>query len=158
MKSKNILLMGGAALTLLMSACCNRQVDTLQMGKVDVPQVVPGSYEAFVESVSDKAFFELNSFAITDQAKAILAQQAEWMKNNPTASMLVEGYCDERGTRVYNLALGEKRANAVKKYLVSQGVSADRMSIISYGKEKPFVLGSTEEAWAQNRVSRSVIK
>ena len=84
--------------------------------------------------------------------------QVKWLKKNDKVDVIVQGYCDERGTREYNLALGERRANAVKQYLISQGISANRISTISYGKERPAVLGSNEAAWAQNRRAITVVK
>ena len=84
-------------------------------------------------------------------AMDILNEQITWLQNNPSAMIVVEGHCDERGTREYNLALGEKRANAVKDYMIAQGIDAARIRTISYGKERPDVFGSTEDAWAKNR-------
>ena len=88
----------------------------------------------------------------------VLNTQVKWLKDHKKVNVIVQGYCDERGTREYNLALGERRANAVKQYLVSQGIAADRISVISYGKERPAVLGNNEAAWAQNRRAVTVVK
>ena len=90
-------------------------------------------------------------------ATEVVDSQVKWLKKHENVNVVVQGYCDERGTREYNLALGERRANAVKQYMVSQGIDASRVSTISYGKEKPFVLGSNEEAWAQNRRAVTVV-
>jgi len=99
----------------------------------------------------EKVLFEYDAYTLTAQAQAILARNAEWLRQNPTASLTIEGHCDERGSDEYNLALGEKRAEAVRKYLVTLGVAADRLSIISYGEERPALAGHGEEVWAQNR-------
>lgn len=110
----------------------------------------------FAENTTDTVFFAFDSSALSAEAQAALDTQVEWLKNHET-NVIVQGYCDERGTREYNLALGERRANAVKEYLVSHGISEDRISVISYGKERPAVFGSNEAAWAQNRRAVTVL-
>lgn len=112
----------------------------------------------FMENAEDRVFFAFDSSAISPDSAEILDTQVKWLKKHENVNVVVQGYCDERGTREYNLALGERRANAVKQYLVSQGVAADRISTISYGKERPAVLGSNEAAWAQNRRAVTVVK
>ncbi|MBE6448180.1 MAG: peptidoglycan-associated lipoprotein Pal [Alphaproteobacteria bacterium] len=112
----------------------------------------------FMEHAEDRVFFAYDSSAISPDSAEILDTQVKWLKKHENVNVVVQGYCDERGTREYNLALGERRANAVKQFLVSQGVAADRVSTISYGKERPAVLGSNEAAWAQNRRAVTVIK
>ena len=112
----------------------------------------------FMANAEDRVFFAFDSSAITDNSAEILQTQVKWLKKHENVNVIVQGYCDERGTREYNLALGERRANAVKQYLVSQGIAADRISTISYGKERPAVLGNNEAAWAQNRRAVTVIK
>ena len=112
----------------------------------------------FMEHAEDRVFFAYDSSAISPDSAEILDTQVKWLKKHGNVNVVVQGYCDERGTREYNLALGERRANAVKQFLVSQGVAADRVSTISYGKERPAVLGSNEAAWAQNRRAVTVIK
>lgn len=107
--------------------------------------------------VPDRVYFALNKYNITNDSAEILKLQSEWLKADPSINIIVEGHCDERGTREYNLALGERRANAVKNFLVRQGVSASRIKTISYGKERPVVLGSGEAIWAKNRTSITVI-
>lgn len=111
----------------------------------------------FMENAEDRVFFAFDSSAISLDAAEVLDTQVKWLKNNEEVKVIVQGYCDERGTREYNLALGERRANAVKQYLVSKGIAANRISIISYGKERPAVLGSNEAAWAQNRRAVTVV-
>ena len=112
----------------------------------------------FMANAEDRVFFAFDSSAISADAAEVLNSQAKWLKNHEDVNVVVQGYCDERGTREYNLALGERRANAVKQYLVSKGVAADRISTISYGKERPAVLGNNEAAWAQNRRDVTVVK
>ncbi len=114
-------------------------------------QVQPGSQEDLVVNVGDRVFFGFDKFNLGDEARATVQRQAAWLKANPTVTVTVEGHADERGTREYNLALGERRATAVKNYLVTLGVSASRVSTISFGKERPVALGHTEAAWSQNR-------
>jgi peptidoglycan-associated lipoprotein len=111
----------------------------------------------FSDNSTDTVFFAFDSSALSAEAQAALDTQAAWLKKHDNVNAIVQGYCDERGTREYNLALGERRANAVKQYLVSQGIDESRISTISYGKERPFVLGSNEGAWAQNRRAVTVI-
>jgi len=119
--------------------------------------VKPGSQEDLVLNVGDRVFFGFDKYDLSDEAQATLQRQAAWLKANPTVTLVIEGNTDERGTREYNLALGERRATAVKNYLVTLGISADRLSTISYGKERPVALGHNEAAWAQNRRSVSVV-
>ena len=108
-----------------------------------------GTFTA-TEALSD-IFFDFDQYLLTEGAQNILQKNAEWLRSHPQARILIEGHCDERGTVEYNLALGERRAQSVKDYLSNLGISSDRISMISYGKEKPFVVGRSEESWAQNR-------
>jgi peptidoglycan-associated lipoprotein len=103
-------------------------------------------------------YFEFDDFALSGQAKAILAQNAAWLMNNSQRDVIIEGHCDERGTDEYNVALGERRANSVKRYLISLGVNATQLSTISFGKERPVVPGHTEETWAKNRRAEFVVQ
>ncbi len=113
---------------------------------------LPGSQEDFLATVmSDRIFFDTDTFNVDSEDQSVLRSQASWLAQNPSVRIVVEGHADERGTRDYNLALGERRANSAKNYLVSLGVTPDRIRTISYGKERPQALGSTESAWAQNR-------
>ncbi|MCB2102903.1 MAG: peptidoglycan-associated lipoprotein Pal [Rhodobacterales bacterium] len=112
---------------------------------------VPGSQEDLIVNVGDRVFFDFDKFSLGADARATLAKQAAWLQKFPSVSVTVEGHCDERGTREYNLALGERRANSVKDYLVALGVNPGRVTTISYGEERPVALGSNESAWAQNR-------
>ena len=103
-------------------------------------------------SVPNKVYFGFDKYNITKESAKVLDLQAEWLKNNSKINIILEGHCDERGTREYNLALGKRRADAVKNYLVSKGISANRIKTISYGKERPLVIGTGEAVWAKNRV------
>ena len=117
----------------------------------------PGSREDFMKNVGDRVFFDFDKSDIKPEGRQVLQRQADWLKKYPNVTVTVEGHCDERGTREYNLALGERRATAAKKMLVALGVPAARISTISYGKERPAVVGSNEAAWAQNRRAVTVI-
>ncbi len=120
--------------------------------------VRPGSRADFVaQAGSDTVFFDTDSHDLDAEARSILDSQARWLVANPGVRVTVEGHCDERGTREYNLALGERRANAAKNYLAARGVDAGRMNVISYGKERPVALGSDPASWAQNRRAVSVV-
>jgi len=116
----------------------------------------PGTQADLVVNVGDRVFFETNSTDLTLAARSTLENQAAWLGQFPNVSITVEGHADERGTREFNLALGERRANSTKNYLVALGVSPSRITTVSYGKERPAVPGANESAWAQNR--RSVTK
>jgi peptidoglycan-associated lipoprotein len=106
---------------------------------------------------ADRVFFDLDAFELTTEAQQVLARQAQWFSAHPDVAVTVEGHCDERGTREYNLALGERRANSVKNFLAGQGVPVTRMSTMSYGKERPDALGSDEASYAQNRRAVSLV-
>lgn len=118
--------------------------------------IVPGSLADFTQNVGDRVFFDFDRSDIKPEGQQTLQRQAQWLKLYPSVTITVEGNCDDRGTREYNLALGERRANAVKKALVALGVPAARISTISYGKERPWVPGDNEAAWAQNRNGHTV--
>ncbi len=115
------------------------------------PTIAPGSVKDFQVNVGDTVHFDYNKYDLHDSDKAILQKQAAWLARYPAVRVVIQGNCDERGTEEYNLALGAKRAHAVKEYLASQGVSDARIATISYGKERPICSGSTESCWAENR-------
>jgi peptidoglycan-associated lipoprotein len=121
------------------------------------PGVVPGSSQDFVINAGELVYFDLDSFTLRQDAKPVLDAQANWLRRWGNVRVRIEGNCDERGTREYNFALGARRANAVRDYLVSRGIAAARIETISYGKEKPLDPGSNEEAWARNRNARTAI-
>ncbi len=120
---------------------------------------VPGTQQHFVQQMQgrDTIYFDTDKYDIDAEDQTALRQQAQYLQQYPNVRATVEGHADERGTREYNLALGERRANAAKNYLVSLGVSADRITVVSYGKERPVALGSNEQAWARNRRAVTVV-
>ncbi|HUO02507.1 MAG TPA: peptidoglycan-associated lipoprotein Pal [Rhizomicrobium sp.] len=152
---------------LLLAACTHKQeaVNTAPPPVTPPPpqqqavtsSIIPGSAQDFKVNVGDTVHFALNQYNIEDNDKATLNKQAAWLARYPSVRLNIEGHCDERGTREYNLALGARRANAVKEFLVAQGVSAARLETISYGKERPICTESNEDCWAQNRRGVSVI-
>ena len=120
--------------------------------------VVPGSDADFRRSVTSNTInFGLDMYDIDPAARAVLDSQSEWLARNPNVRATIEGHCDERGTREYNLALGDRRANAAKNYLVAKGISPSRLTTISYGKERPAATGSDESSYAQNRRAVTVV-
>ncbi|WP_267394719.1 MULTISPECIES: peptidoglycan-associated lipoprotein Pal [unclassified Sphingomonas] len=120
--------------------------------------IVPGSDADFRRSVSSNTVnFDVDVYDIDPTARAILDSQAQWLQRYPNVRATVEGHCDERGTREYNLALGDRRANAAKNYLVAKGIDPSRLTTISYGKERPVAMGSDDSSWAQNRRAVTVV-
>jgi peptidoglycan-associated lipoprotein len=166
-------LMGKTAAVLVLStlaACASNRatetVDTADTTRTVTPSTtatarptgpVPGSYEDLKQNVGHRVYFGYNQYNLTNDAQAILSRQATWLQEYPEARIRLEGNADERGTREYNLALGARRANAAKAYLVGRGVDPSRISVVSYGKERPVDPRSTPEAWAVNRNSTTVL-
>ena len=118
----------------------------------------PGSQEDLVQTAGDKIFFDTDRTTLTDTARATLDKQAGWLQQNPNVQVWVAGNCDERGTEEYNLALGQRRANADKAYLMAHGIAATRVETISYGKSRPVDPGAGQQAWAQNRNAITSVK
>jgi peptidoglycan-associated lipoprotein len=149
------------AAALLLAACASDEAATTgdanasgssSTGGSGITQTVtPGSPEDFQQNVGDRVFFDTDRYDLSAEAQSQLQKQAAWLAQYPSATVTIEGHCDERGTREYNLALGERRANAVANYLTALGVDAGRLSVISYGKERPECTDSNESCWAQNR-------
>lgn len=110
-----------------------------------------GTQQDLVVNVGDRVFFGYDQYDLNGEARGTVERQAQWLKTYPNVSIVIEGHADERGTREYNLALGEKRATSVRNYLIANGVMPNRIQTISYGKERPAVMGSDESSWAQNR-------
>lgn len=117
----------------------------------------PGTQEDLVVNVGDRVFFSLDKADLSAESRSTLDRQAEWMHKYPSVNVVLEGHCDERGTREYNLALGERRAASAQSYLVAAGVSPNRITVVSYGKERPAVLGNNDSAWSQNRRAVTVV-
>ena len=128
-------------------------------GPVTPQGAIPGTQAHFAQTMQgrDTIYFDTDKFDIDSEDQAALRQQAQYLQQYPNVRATVEGHCDERGTREYNIALGERRANAAKNYLVSLGVGADRVTTVSYGKERPVALGSNEQAWARNRRAVTIV-
>ena len=121
------------------------------------PGPAPGTQAHLVATVGDRVFFEYDKAELTSTARDILRRQAEWLRNNLEVSVVIEGHCDERGTREYNIALGDRRATAARNYMIALGISGDRMRTISYGKERPVAFGASQSAWSKNRRAVMVV-
>lgn len=132
----------------LIAACSNNDTQTASAATTSV---TPGSVGDFRQNVGDRVFFDTDSSTVREDGRQTLNRQAEWLKKYGNYQITIEGHCDERGTREYNLALGERRANAARQYLIAQGIPAARLKTVSYGKERPDPVGSDEAAWSRNR-------
>jgi peptidoglycan-associated lipoprotein len=145
-----------AAAVLLLAACSSNPPPGAPGGPVggigSPGGFAPGSQQDLAATAGDRVFFAYDESTISSEGQQILQRQAQWLQRYPQVSVTIEGHCDERGTREYNLALGERRAQAVKNVLVALGVPAGRIQTISYGKDRPIVVGSDEAGYAQNRV------
>jgi len=131
--------------------------DDVDVATVDSSGPIPGSQEDLVQNVGDRVFFEYDSAVLTPDGRRTLERQAEWLRLFPEHNVMIEGHCDERGTREYNLALGERRASAARDYLIAFGMDPARVTTTSYGKERPYALGHNEESWSLNRRSVTVV-
>jgi peptidoglycan-associated lipoprotein len=162
------LILGAAVLALAVAGCGRKAPPAAQLppatdqtngadtsgaasGDVELTELPAMQADLVAKAGSDTVYFGTDEYLLDDQSKATLAAQAKWMLANHSVRGSIEGHCDERGTREYNMALGERRANAARDYLVSQGVPTSRLLVTSWGKEKPVAAGSNEAAWAQNR-------
>jgi len=139
---------------LIMAACSSQQ----EAAAPATTTVTPGSIADFRQNVGDRVFFDTDQSGIREDGRQTLARQAEWLKKYTNYQITIEGHCDERGTREYNFALGERRANAAKQYLIAQGIPAARIRTVSLGKENPDPPGSDEGAWARNRRAVTVLQ
>ncbi|WP_336278528.1 peptidoglycan-associated lipoprotein Pal [Bartonella sp. CB175] len=153
----------GLFLVLSLAGCARKHTNfapdvSSSLNSADLNQVQKDSQQYFTVNVGDRVFFSLDSSSIEPDAQRILARQAEWLLRYPFYSILIEGHADERGTREYNLALGQRRAVAVRDYLISLGVSAQRMNTISYGKERPVAVCNDPSCWNQNRRAVTTIR
>ena len=153
---KNIFLV--ILVSLAVTACASKKTTTASIDSQIQGDVYTGTdtVEYLAKGVPDRVFFATNESILTTKSRDTLRKQAAWLRENPSINIVVEGHADERGTREYNLALGERRANAAKDYLMTYGVSADRISVISYGKERPVDSGSNPLSWSKNRRSVTV--
>ena len=144
-------------LSLVLSACATQQktakIDSQLQGDV---YTGTDTVKYLADGVKDRVFFATNESVLTTASRDTLRKQAAWLRKNSDVTVVLEGHCDERGTREYNLALGERRANAAKDYLMTYGVASNRVSVISYGKERPVDSGSNPLAWSKNRRSVTV--
>ena len=146
-----------AIAALMFIAACSSNTSSTEPPSAST-SVAPGSIGDFRQNVGDRVYFDTDMSSIREDGRNTLAKQAEWLKRYTNYPITIEGKCDERGTREYNLALGERRANAARQYLVAQGVPAQRIKTISYGKERPEAVGSDEGAWARNRVAITALE
>ena len=151
MKTK---LLGAFAAAALLTACASAD----QSGQAGAGQIRPGSQEDLVANVGDRILFDFDRAVVRADQRPVLERQAAWLAQHPSVQVTVEGHTDERGTREYNIALGQRRANAARDTLVALGVSGARIQTISYGKDRPAALGSTEDAWAQHRRAVTVVR
>lgn len=156
-----IRMMGLAAMVLLLAACSSNPPPTaagnIPSGAGGPGSFAPGSQQDLAATAGDRVFFAYDQSTISSEGQQILQRQAEWLKHYPQVSVTIEGHCDERGTREYNLALGERRAQAVKSVLAALGIPSARIQTISYGKDRPIVVGSDEAGYAQNRVGITTV-
>jgi peptidoglycan-associated lipoprotein len=167
---RNVLLVLLLSIALVLSACAKKEIAPVIEEVEPVEEIAPPLEEIEEEPaepieveeakpiILEDIFFDFDKYNIKKEYKAVLTANAEMLLSNPKAVLLIEGHCDERGTSEYNLALGEKRAKAVIDFYVTYGVNAGRLSMISYGEERPFALGGNEEAWAKNRRAHMVVK
>ena len=139
---------------LAVSACASKPGDN---SMASAGAATPGSEQDFVVNVGDRVFFESDSSELTGQSRATLDKQAQWLQQYQTYAFTVEGHADERGTREYNIALGARRAQAVRDYLISRGIPAQRMRTVSYGKERPVAVCNDISCWSQNRRAVTVL-
>ncbi len=154
---KNTLLILAACLVL--TACATKKevaTDAIQGQMQSDVYIGTDSVEYLADGVPDRVFFATNETILTTASRETLRAQAAWLRKNSSINVVLEGHADERGTREYNLALGERRANSAKDYLMTYGISSDRISVLSYGKERPVDAGSNPLAWSKNRRSVTV--
>ena len=144
-------LIGALAAVALLAACANKNQATQTGAGAATSGPVPGSQEDLVANVGDRVFFDFDRSNLKPDAQATLDRQSGWLAKYPQVNVQVAGNTDDRGTEEYNLALGQRRANSARDYLVARGVAGSRITTISYGKDRPTALGDNEEAWAQNR-------
>jgi peptidoglycan-associated lipoprotein len=147
------------AFALVAAACSSSDsaVDPSAAAGAGAGAQATNTVEYFNVVVGDRVFFNTNEYSLTGEAQFVLSEQAKWFAANPGTTATIEGHADERGTREYNLALGARRADSARAYLISQGVDAGRLRSVSYGKERPVALSSDQQSWSQNRRSVTVV-
>ena len=155
--SRGVRVLAIVGIALAMTACANKPKSTGSTGAGVAGTAAPGSSQDFVVNVGDRVFFETDSTEITIVSRTTLDRQAEWLRRYPRYAITIEGHADERGTREYNIALGARRADVVRGYLVSQGIGANRFRTISYGKERPVAVCNDISCWSQNRRAVTVV-
>lgn len=146
-----IKIFAAVAALMLAAACSSNNAGQQQASATASTSVAPGTVGDFRQNVGNTVYFDTDMSTVQPDGRATLDRQAEWLNKYTNYPITIEGNCDERGTREYNLALGERRAASVRQYLIAKGVPASRIKTISYGKERPEVVGSDEAAWARNR-------
>ena len=157
MRLKIVSLMGALLLAAACSSTQNGAGANGAGGLNTAGTATPGSQQDLAQNIGDRVFLTLNGYDLSPEAQATLNKQAGWLQKYQNVAVTVEGHADERGTREYNLALGDRRANSVRNYLIANGVQPSRITTISYGKERPAVPGHDESAWAQNRRAVTVV-
>lgn len=144
------------SVAVLVVSCANED-EEMDVEAYEVAESTRPEVQREVVSVGDRVYFDLNQYSLNVEAKDVLRLQAESLRNQPTTRIIIEGHCDERGTRDYNIALGARRASEVKNFLIRSGVDGRRIKTISYGKERPVMEGHGEAVWAKNRVAITVL-
>jgi peptidoglycan-associated lipoprotein len=158
----NMKIVGALAVTLAVAGCSSKpqtgpQTEAGGVETTTQTGAIPGSEQDLQQNVGDRVFFEFDRSELSQEARQTLDRQAAWLKKYPSVSVTLEGHCDERGTREYNMALGARRANAARAYLVALGIQSGRIQTVSYGAERPAVLGTGEAVWSQNRRAVTVV-
>jgi len=154
MKRLTIAILGAAA---LLAACSDKDQEAVDTSATAGAAAAAGTVEYFNVVVGDRVFFDTDQHDLTSEAQFVLSKQAQWFDVNEGTTATIEGHADERGTREYNLALGARRANSVRAFLIAQGVDSRLLRTVSYGKERPVALGSDDQAWSQNRRAVTVV-
>jgi peptidoglycan-associated lipoprotein len=158
----NIKLISALSAVVLLAACAEKKAETTTTSgtgnAVAAPTIAPGSEEDLAKNVGDRVLFAFDKSVLSSDDKGTLDRQAAWLAKYTNVNVQIAGNCDERGTEEYNIALGQRRANAARDYLVAKGTATGRITTISYGKDRPTALGHDEQAWAQNRNAITSVK
>jgi len=154
----NTKLIGALTAVALLAACADKKTEATTGAGAATSGPAPGSQEDLVANVGDRVFYDFDRSTLKTDARATLDRQAGWLGKYPQVNVQLSGNCDDRGTEEYNLALGQRRANSSRDYLVARGVAGSRISTISYGKDRPTALGDNEQSWAQNRNSITSVR